>query len=47
MKCNRCRGPMSYEKFYGRTEDYFGWRCIVCGEIIDKIILENRSRGER
>jgi hypothetical protein len=44
MKCNRCRGLMSYEKFYGRTEDYFGWRCIICGEIVDEVILENRFR---
>lgn len=47
MKCDRCRGPMVYEKFYGRTEDYFGWRCVVCGEIVDEVILENRSRRKR
>lgn len=47
MTCNRCGGLMSYEKFYGQAEDYFGWRCIVCGEIIDKVILENRSRKKR
>ena len=47
MKCDRCGGMMSYEKFYGRAEDYFGWRCIACGEIIDHVILENRFRRKR
>jgi hypothetical protein len=47
VKCNRCGGLMSYEKFYGQAEDYFGWRCIVCGEIIDQVILENRFRRKR
>jgi len=44
MKCNRFGGPMTYEKFYHRTEDYFGWRCIICGETIEEIILDNRFR---
>ncbi len=42
MRCNRCGGMMIYEKFYGDCEHFFGWRCIVCGEIIDQVILENR-----
>ncbi len=46
-KCDRCGGLMAYEKFYGRTEEYFGWRCIVCGEIVDQVILENRFRKNR
>jgi hypothetical protein len=42
MRCNRCGGIMIYEKFYGDCEHFFGWRCVVCGEIIDQVILENR-----
>ena len=42
MKCYRCHGAMIYEKFYGKEGQYFGWRCIICGEIVDQIILENR-----
>ena len=42
MKCMRCGGAMIYEKFYGDCEHFFGWRCVVCGEIIDQVILENR-----
>ena len=42
LRCTRCGGIMSYEKFYGDCEHFFGWRCVVCGEIIDQVILENR-----
>ncbi len=42
MKCHRCKGPMIYEKFYDESEEFFGWRCVVCGEIIDDVILKNR-----
>jgi len=44
MKCNRCGGFMAYEEFYNPLEDFFGWRCISCGEIVDQVILENRIR---
>ncbi len=42
MKCYRCGGFMVYEKFFGISEDFFGWRCIFCGEIVDNVIIENR-----
>jgi hypothetical protein len=34
---------MTYEKFYGICEHFHGWRCVVCGEIVDQTILENRN----
>ncbi len=43
MRCHRCKGIMSYEKFYGAQEHFWGWRCICCGEIVDPTILENRG----
>ena len=43
MKCHRCRGPMVYEKFYGPHEHFLGWKCLICGEIVDPVILENRE----
>ncbi len=43
MKCYRCSSHMVYQKFYGPQEDFWGWRCIFCGEIIDQVILENRQ----
>jgi hypothetical protein len=42
MKCHRCGGIMVYEKFSGACEDFFGWRCVLCGDIVDQVILENR-----
>ena len=42
-KCHRCEGVMVYQKFYGPHEHFWGWRCISCGEIVDRIILENRN----
>jgi hypothetical protein len=47
MKCSRCGNIMSYEKFYGDSESFFGWRCIACGEIVDEVILEKRSLKKR
>ena len=45
MKCNRCGGLMSYEKFYSEElEAFLGWRCVACGEIVDRVILRNRTR---
>ena len=43
VKCHLCGGTMVKEKFYGICEYFFGWRCILCGEIVDQTILENRS----
>jgi len=43
MKCPHCGSSMIYEKFYGSQEHFWGWRCILCGEIIDKVIMENRN----
>ncbi len=41
-RCHRCQSVMVNEKFYGPGENFWGWRCICCGEIVDQIILENR-----
>jgi len=34
---------MAYERFYSLDEHFLGWRCVLCGEIIDQVILENRQ----
>lgn len=41
-KCLRCSGAMAYDKFYGRQEHFWGWKCLICGDIVDPVILENR-----
>lgn len=46
MKCNKCGGFMVYERFPSREiDDFSGWRCVSCGEIVDEVILKNRTRG--
>ncbi len=48
MKCDRCGGLMSYEKFYSEEiEDFSGWRCISCGEIVDPVVLQNRLKQKK
>jgi hypothetical protein len=46
MKCQKCNGFMSYEKFYNTDleDNFLGFRCVHCGEIIDSVILRNRLR---
>ena len=36
-------GAMVYDKFYGPHEHFWGWKCLICGEIVDPVILENRQ----
>jgi hypothetical protein len=43
MKCLRRRGAMVYDKFYGLQEQFWGWKCLICGEIVDPVIVENRQ----
>ena len=43
VNCHRCGGLMVYENFYGLQEHFWGLRCILCGEIVDQVILENRQ----
>jgi len=43
LRCHRCGSVMAYEKYYGPEGDFWGLRCIYCGDIVDQIILENRG----
>ena len=47
MECQRCMGFMVEEVFEDVMDDtgavhFKGWRCITCGEILDRTILKNR-----
>jgi hypothetical protein len=42
-KRHRCKSIMAYEKFYGSQGQLWGWRCIWCGDIVDRLILKNRG----
>ena len=47
MKCPRGHGEMAVEHLYDLQSGYpfhvLAWRCVQCGIILDKTILENRT----
>ncbi len=48
MNCPRCHGLMAVDWFHDIQDDtgqnYFkAWRCMVCGEVLDPVILRNRT----
>lgn len=50
MMCERCNGLMVSERIYdvqGMSSDLCvdGYRCLLCGNLVDTVILENRSRS--
>ena len=42
IRCQRCNGPMAFEKFFGPNDSFFGWHCLMCGDILDPVILLHR-----
>jgi len=42
MTCQRCGGRMIFEKFYDVNNVFFAWHCVICGEILDPVILLHR-----
>jgi hypothetical protein len=42
IHCQRCQGKMAFEKFYGQSGSFCGWRCPMCGEVLDPVILLHR-----
>ena len=48
IHCLRCNGRMTFEKYYGPGNYFFGMRCLLCGDILDPVILLHRlSRDAR
>ena len=44
MICPRCKGKfITPEKFYSEEGSFNGWRCIMCGDVFDELILEHRE----
>ncbi len=48
MECPRCKGRMVADLFEDLEDDtgamsFKGWRCLVCGEILDPVIAANRA----
>ena len=42
IRCQRCGGRMIAEKFYDVSNVFWGWHCVICGEILDPVILLHR-----
>jgi hypothetical protein len=47
MECVRCHGLMVVDRFVdpeasGHAE-FTGWRCLLCGNILDPVIVANRD----
>ena len=50
MTCLRCSGLMVMERFEDFQDDagvmnFHAWHCLICGEILDQVIITNR-RGQ-
>jgi hypothetical protein len=46
MRCCRCGGLMKAEPVFDLVEneiEFMAARCIQCGDIVDPVILQNRS----
>jgi hypothetical protein len=43
MSCLKCGGRLAPERLYARGGVFNGFRCIMCGDVIDEQILENRK----
>ena len=48
MECPRCKGVMVSDRFQDVADEtgamkFSGWRCILCGEILDPVIFANRQ----
>jgi phage major head subunit gpT-like protein len=48
MHCLKCNGKMAHERYYDFLDEtgkysFEGWRCLVCGDIVDPVILGNRK----
>jgi DNA-directed RNA polymerase subunit RPC12/RpoP len=50
MQCPRCGGLMVVERFEDLCDlgqlYFYGSRCVICGEILDPMILRNRAALE-
>jgi phage major head subunit gpT-like protein len=49
MNCPRCNGMMMVDKYLDLHDDtgeisFNAWRCLVCGEVVDPVILKNREK---
>jgi uncharacterized Zn finger protein len=44
MQCPRCKGRMYSQRYIHFVKSFDAWKCVNCGEVIDQVILTNRTR---
>lgn len=51
MQCGRCQGTMVLDYLLdldsGGDLWMKGWRCLICGEVVDPLILRHRQQAAR
>jgi len=45
MKCQKCGGLMVSQRFSDYFITFYGWKCLNCGSIVDKTIVQNRLKA--
>ena len=35
---------MYYEGFFDRQRNFWGWKCLFCGEIVDELVLDGTGK---
>ncbi len=47
MNCPRCNGYMMRDDFLDIEETgqcrFVAWRCLICGEVLDPVIMQHRK----
>ncbi len=48
MKCPRCTGLMMQDDYLDLQDEagqcwFSAWRCLICGEVLDPLILKHRN----
>lgn len=44
MKCPKCDGLMISQRFADYFITFYGFKCVNCGSIVDKTIVQNRMK---
>jgi len=45
--CPKCGGKVTPEKIHSSQGAFDGWKCIMCGDVFDELVLEHRKLQRR
>ena len=43
MSCLKCGGRLTRERFYTEQGLFDGFRCVICGDVFDDLVLQHRK----